>query len=328
MCKLSKINILVLFSLFFISACSKKLNVPTSLATLKPIVRIMVTDKSSFPDAPRFSMTLYSDQRLELSGIAGIDKIGQYTTMLSAQERDMFIKMVADFKRGHFTSLEDKNKFWYDVIYYPLKKEVSMGDAVQEAATTERMTMLIGKIEDFVRFKNWLKKSDAPSFMSSKDAGNILVTLKAGTSPNEVASFDKFKDMKFKAMMQTDKNSNTWLFAFAEGIKTNDAVYKVKSHANVLGAAPNALIDVAENIKSFENQQLIVQFKEAVNIDEWAKSYAAYQMKAIEKVAPDLNYWVLSFNSSTIFAKDLIEKVKQDTKVKEAQLNRKASARD
>lgn len=328
MCKFSKVNILAFSFLLFFVACSKKAVVPTSLATLKPIVRIMVTDKSSFPDVVRFTMTLYSDQRLELSGVSGIDKIGQYTTMLTETERDMFIKMVSVFKRGHFTTLDESKKYWYDVIYYPLKKDLSMGDAVQEAATTEKMVTLIGKIEDFVAYKNWLKKSEAPNFMNGKDAGNMLVTLKQGASPSEIINSEKYKDIKFKAVMQTDKNSNTWLFAFAEGFKTFDAVYKVKSHPLVLGAAPNALIDINENMKAFENQQLIVQFKEAVNIDEWVKTYSMYQMKSVEKVAPDLNYWVVSFNSSTIFAKDLITKIKQDMKVKEAQLNRRVSSRD
>lgn len=328
MCKFSKINILAFSFLFLLASCSKKLVVPTSLATLKPIVRVMVTDKSSFPDVVRYTMTLYSDQRLELTGFSGIDKIGQHTTMLTPQELDKFVKKVSTFNRGHFTVMVDKSKFWYDVIYYPLKKDISMGDAVQEAEQTEKMSALLSEIDDLVNFKNWLKKNDAPNFMSGKDAGNMLVTLKSGTSPNEVVNFEKFKDMKFKSVLQTDKNSNTWLFTYAEGIKTPDAVYKVKSHPNVLGAVPNALIDINENMKSFENQQLIIQFKETVNIDEWVKSYSMYQMKSVEKVAPDLNYWVVSFNSSTIFAKDLITKVKQDAKVKEAQLNRRVSARD
>jgi hypothetical protein len=328
MYKLSKFNLLFIVPLFFLAACAKKTFTTPSLATLKPIARIMVTDKSSFPDAPRYSMTLYSDQRLEFTGFAGIDKIGQYTTMLSAKEKENFIQLIAAFKRGHFTVLEDQKKLWYDVIYYPLKKEISMGDAVQEALQTERMSAFLGKTEDFVTYKNWLKKTEAPNFVSGKDAGNMLVTLKQGTSPNEVVKSEKYKEWKFKAVMPSDKMSNTWLFTFAEGNSTADAVYKIKSHPNVLGAIPNALIDIDGNMKSFENQQLIVQFKEKVNIDEWIKTYEMYEMKVVEKVAPDLSYWVVAFNSSTIFAKDLIAKIKQDGKVKEAQLNRRVSVRE
>ncbi len=320
-------HLLPIFTLFLLVACARKTTIPPSLATLKPVGRVMVTDKSNFPDVNRYTMTLYSDQRLELTGTSGIDKIGQHTTMLSPKEKEMFIAMFAKFKRGHFTFFDDKEKFLYDVIYYPLKKELSMADAVQLPQTPD-MQSFISKVNEFLTYKNWLRKTDVPSFFSGADAGNMLVTLRNGAAPSAVTTAAKYADMKFKTIIQTDKISNTWLFGFAEGIKTTDAVYKIKSHPDVLGAVPNILIDLEKNIKTFENQSLIIQFKQSVTIEDWVKTYAANGMKAGERVAPDLNYWVVTYNSSTLSAKEMIAKIKSDPKVAEAQLNRKVSVRE
>jgi hypothetical protein len=235
--------------------------------------------------------------------------------------------MLAKLKRGHFTYLDEKVQFLYDIIYYPLKKDVSMNDLIRVPLTPD-LEVLLTSINDKLTYKKWLRKTDAPKFMSGADAGNMLVTLKVGVQPSEVINNPKFQDAKFKALIQTDKTSNTWLFGFAEGMKTSDAVYKIKSNANVMGAIPNALININENLKVFENQELIVQFNTNVNIEDWVKNYAANEMKAGEKVAPDLNYWVVSYNASTLSAKEMLAKIKQDSKVVEAQLNKKVSTRE
>lgn len=319
-------NLLPLVALFFLSACAKKVAEP-SLATLKPVMRIKVVDKSSFPEAILYTMTAYNDQRLEFTGYASVDKIGSYTTMMSAKHQAEFIAKTKQFKQGHFTFMQASNQMFYDVLYYPLKKELSMADAIQ-LPETPNMTAFIAQVNDLVTYKKWLKKENAPKMLSDKDAGNIIVTMKINSLPEEITKAEKYADMQFKAIKQTDKNSNTWLFGFAPGIKTVDAVYKIKSHPNVLGAIPNTLLMIDENLKIFENQELIVQFKENVNIEDWVKGYTANGMKSLERVAPDLNYWLVSYNSSTLGAKEMLSRIKSDAKVSEAQMNRKISIRE
>jgi hypothetical protein len=318
--------LLPIVALFFLSACAKKVVEP-SLATLKPVMRVKVVDKASFPEAILYTLTMYNDQRLEFTGYASVDKIGNYTTMMSAKNQADFIAKTSQFKKGHFTFSQASNQLFYDVLYYPLKKEISMADAIQ-LPETPNMTAFIAQINDLVTYKKWLKKENAPKMFSDKDAGNMIVTLKVNTLPEEITKAEKYADMQFKAIKQTDKNSNTWLFGFAPGIKTADAVYKIKSHPTVLGAIPNTLLMVDENLKVFENQELIVQFKENVNIEEWVKAYSANGMKYLERVAPDLNYWLISYNSSTLGAKEMLARIKSDTKVSEAQMNRKVSIRE
>jgi hypothetical protein len=308
------------------TACSKKTQ-PTSLATLKPVARILVKDKSSFPDVHRYTMSLYSDQRLEFTGYTEAEKLGNYTTMFGAEEMAMFVAMTKKFGKGHFSYLDEKNKLHYDVLYYPLKKEISMSDAVVLPLTAD-MSAFVSKVQDIVEYKKWIKKEQAPKIMTETDAGNLLVTLRMDGKITDLVKYEKFADLKFKAIQQTDKNTNSWLMAFAPSFKTSDAVYRIKQHPDVLGAIPNSLINVSENLKAYETQELIVQFKEKVLLAEWVKPYANYDMKALEQVAPDMNYWTVSFNSTKINAKDLITRIKQDTKVTEAQMNRKVSIRE
>jgi ASC-1-like (ASCH) protein len=318
--------LLPVLGLFLLTACAKKTIAP-SLATLKPLMRLKVVDKASFPETVIYNATLYNDQRLELSGNANIDKIGNYTTMLNAREQADFIASVAKFKRGHFTFLQNPNQTFYDVIYYPLKKEISMSDAIQLPETPD-MQAFVSKINDFLTYKKWLKKENAPKILSDKEASDMIVTLKVNTTPNEIIKSEKYAGIKLKAIMQTDMTSNTWLFGFAPEVKVNDAVYKIKSHPNVLGAVPNTLLIVEDNLKVYENQELIVQFKGAESIEEWVKTYAANEMKSLGQVAPDMNYWVVSYNSATLGAKEMLTRIKADPKVVEAQLNRKVSNRE
>ncbi|MFZ4544030.1 MAG: hypothetical protein ACOYOA_08285 [Saprospiraceae bacterium] len=310
----------------FLSSCAKK-NSPVTIATLKPIARIKLVDKSQFPEIIRYTLSYYSDQRLELTGNSGMDKIGNYTTMLSAKDNEAFNAMLKKFKRGHFTYNDSKQQLSYDVLYFPLKKEISMGDAIQ-LPMTPYMGLFITQVEDFIAYKNWYKKDLAPKLLSEKDAGNMMVTLKSGVKPAVVINNPKFADMKLKTVSVCDEKNNTWLFGFLPGMKTADAVYRIKSDPAVLGAIPNTIINLDENLKIYSKVEIIVQFKENIGIQDWIKTYVANDMKVIEKVAPDLNYWLLSFDDSTIAAKELITKIKSDPRVAEVQMNKKVGSRE
>lgn len=300
-----------------------------TLATLKPVVKLKVVDKTELPEHIRYTMTLYTDQRLELTGMHDIEKIGGHTTMLTDIEYKRFMASLHELNRGHFI-FDDKSAkeiISYDVVFYPLKKDMSMADGIQ-LPKTPKMDNFTTQLSDYLSFKKWINRDNAPKILSDKDAGNILTTLKIGTLPKAVESDPKYSELKFKAIRQTDVNTNTWLFSFGNGFSTADAVYKIKSHQNVLGAIPNTIVNKVENMKFYENQELIVQFKEKVNIDEWIKAYAQNNMKAIEQIAPDLNYWTVSYNSSTLSAKEMIARIKLDSKVSEAQINKKVSIRE
>lgn len=307
--------------LFLLSSCARKVSVPT-LATLKPVAKIKVVDQSEFPEVVKYTLSFYSDQRLELTGNSGMDKIGNYTCMLSAKDNEKFMDMLKKFKRGHFTYIDAGKKLSYDVIYFPYKKEISMGDAIQ-LPLTSYMSAFVTQVEDFIAYKKWLKKENAPKLLSSKDDGNMMVTLKHGVKPAAIIANPKFSDMSLKALFPTDLRTNTWLFGFAPGMKTTDAVYRIKADPAVLGAIPNSIINIEENLKTFEKVEVVVNFKARVVAEDWIKKYAAYEMKAVEKVEPDSNDWVLTFNDSLISAKALFAIISSDAMVSGVQMSQR-----
>jgi len=320
--KISSLKALSLIAFVIsLSACSKKVLVPT-LATLKPLAKIKVVDKSSFPEVVKYSLSYYSDQRLELTGNSDMDKIGNFTTMLSAKDDQKFSGMLRKFKRGHFTYNDDAKKLSYDVIYFPYKKEISMGDAIQ-LPMTSYMGAFLTQIEDFITWKKWLKKDSAPKLLSTKDDGNMMVTLKSGVKPATVIANPKFSDLALQALYSSDEKTNTWLFGFTAGIKTSDAVYRIKANPAVLGAIPNSIINVEENLKSSENVDIIVRFKENTAPQDWVKKYAAYQMKMVQRIETGSNEWWMTFNDSLISGKSLFAMIKSDAAVADVKINQK-----
>lgn len=320
--KISQLPILFVFVLLF-TACAKKTTLP-SRATLIPLARVTVTDKSSFPEAMQYAVSLYSDQRLEMNGVAGTDKIGAYTTMLSQKEMQEFQKLISVYKRGHFTYLEPTKKLWYDFIYYPLKKDISMNDAIQEGQTA-KMIALTMKVEEFLNDKKWINKNDAPKLFLDVDDGTMLITLKEKVMPKDIAATEKYAPLKLKAIRQTDKRSNTWHVAFDKTLKTADAVYKVKSHPDVLGAIPNHLINITENLSVFQQKELIVQFKDKTDANDWVKQYSG--LKALKQLSTENNTWLINADEAIMPSKEWIAKIKQDIKVTEVQSNKKVSLR-
>ena len=319
-------NSMLRFSALFVfvvvfASCAKKASLPT-IATLKPVARIKLVDKSDFPEVLKYTLSYYSDHRLELTGNSGMDKIGNYTTMLSEKDNHVFSEMLKKFKRGHFTYNDSGRKLFYDVVYFPYKKEISMGDAIQ-LPLTPSMSAFLTQVEDFITYKKWLKKENAPKLLSANDDGNMMVTLKNGVKPAAVIANPKFSDLGLKVIMASDEKTNTWLFGFAPGIKTADAVYKIKADPAVLGAIPNAIINVDENLKIFQKVDIVVRFKGEPAVQDWIKKYAAYELKSVERMGSDTTAWWMTFNDSLISAKALFAMMKSDAAVAEVQISQR-----
>jgi hypothetical protein len=294
-------------------------------ADLKAVAKYYATDKDQVPQRPMFTLALYNDARLELQGYSQIDKIGGFTTMLNDKEYAQIIAMMKKMNQGHVVYNHPKLNYTYDLLYYPLKKDISMADGVLLENSTD-MVLFNAHIDDLIQYKNWVKKEDAPAIFSNQPSKELIVSVKAGGSAVQAA---KGIDPKFGAVAKTclDPMTHTWLVTYAAGTPV-EVINALKRNEDVIGVVENQVINKAQNLEKFNEQELIVQFNQTVTMEDWVKTYASQKMKTIKQVAPNMNYYVVSFDSSILNAKEMITLIKKDTKVVEAQTNKKVFARE
>lgn len=79
--------------------------------------------------------------------------------------------------------------------------------------------------------------------------------------------------------------------------------------------------------KVFENQ-LIIEPAENVSLTNWFQRYQRYDLQLIKKVAPELDYWLVSFNLKLISQKDMAKLLKSDRDLKSVEVNRPIENRD
>jgi hypothetical protein len=315
---------LLLVSLSLFSACSSSKTTEITRATLAPVVKIYAIDKESVPNKPAYIFSLYNDQRLEFQGYALTEKIGSFTTMMNAAEYSKFVNLIKKANEGHFAYNHSKENIGFDVLYYPLKQANTMADT-KNIAQNEQTIMITAALEDLIKYKNWYKKDDAPKIWGEVIPNEFIVTLKAGGSAVQVAK-------KLNATYGSEAKvclsplTHTWLIAFNKGDRKT-FWDELKKGEDVITVAENVKTNSIKNLELFDNQELIVQFKQEINIDEWVKTYAKNQMQKVNQVAPNMNYYVVSYNSGTLPAKEMIALIKKDTKVAEIQTNKKVLPR-
>ena len=91
--------------------------------------------------------------------------------------------------------------------------------------------------------------------------------------------------------------------------------------------ANGTVINKEEIGKGIENQ-LIIEPAENVSLTNWFIRYQRYDLQLIERVAPDLDYWLVSFNLKLISQKDMIKLLKGDRNLKSVEVNRQIGERD
>jgi hypothetical protein len=320
---LKNLTFLTLFLAFF-SSC-KTPQLPMTLAELNVVSKIYIMDKEAMPNRPFYTLSLYSDQRLELQSVGRIDKLGSFSTALSNKEYANLVGLMKKQNIGLHNFNHPKENVGYSISYFPLKTDISMANSklITDASYVSEFMALI---DNLVANKNWFKKEDAPMVFGEKLANQYLVSVKRDGKIEDVIK-SMAADYGAKAVKCTDKTYNTWLVATDKGDK-NLTILEFRKNPNVMGVIENSLINKEKNIKIFNNQELIVNFNQAVKIEDWVKTYEKYKMVSERQVAPDMNFYVVSFDATMIGAQEIMALIKKDSKVAEVQTNKKVLPRE
>ena len=315
---------LLLVSLSLFTACSSRKTSEITRATLAPVVKIYMIDKDAMPNKPAYVLSLYNDQRIEFQGYSLTDRIGSFTTMLNNKEYAAFVNLIKKPNEGHFAYNHPTKTVGYDVLYYPLKQVNTMADT-KNLPQTEQTIMITAAVEDLIKYKNWYKKENAPKIWGDAIPNEFVVVMKAGGSAVQVA---KSLNPTYGAVAKTclDPMSHTWLLSFDKGDRIT-FIDALKKGEDVISVSENLSMNNTKNIQLFDNQELIVQFKQEVNIEDWVKTYAANKMQKVKQVAPNMSYYVVSYDVATLSAKKMIALIKKDAKVVEVQTNKEVLPR-
>lgn len=73
--------------------------------------------------------------------------------------------------------------------------------------------------------------------------------------------------------------------------------------------------------------QLIVQPHEGKLTEDWISRYKEYGLKLERKISPDLEYYLLSYDDTSIDPKEMLEKIKSDPAIRLAEFDKKIDSR-
>lgn len=85
--------------------------------------------------------------------------------------------------------------------------------------------------------------------------------------------------------------------------------------------------DEQANSSEIIDDQFIVELNSNVFMSEWLRKYKQYDVRLVKKVAPDLNYWVISFSKQKTTSSELFAIFKQDKELKMVEQNKRVSPR-
>lgn len=74
--------------------------------------------------------------------------------------------------------------------------------------------------------------------------------------------------------------------------------------------------------------EIIVEPNANTDIEKWLQRYQGYDLAIVKKIAPNFNYYLLSWNTSIITPDEMLAKLKSDKELKSAEFNKKIMKRD
>jgi Domain of unknown function (DUF6438) len=110
--------------------------------------------------------------------------------------------------------------------------------------------------------------------------------------------------------------------------------YKLEKLANSTGWKLEKANDNPTNTSTNEHEtkalenQLILAPAENVSLTNWFQRYQRYDLQLIKKLAPSLNFWLVSFNTKLISQEEMIKLLKGDKDIKSVEVNRVLEERD
>ncbi len=80
--------------------------------------------------------------------------------------------------------------------------------------------------------------------------------------------------------------------------------------------------------KEFIANQLIVQLKPGIDTKRWLRKYYLQEMELVESISSDSNYWLFSFNPENKHPQMMLDMVRNDSDVINAEFNKRLSLRE
>lgn len=74
--------------------------------------------------------------------------------------------------------------------------------------------------------------------------------------------------------------------------------------------------------------EIIIQPKVNVNMDNWVGRYQGYEVKVVKKIAPNLSYYLITWNTNIISPEEILQKIKSDMDIQSAEFNKKIMQRE
>lgn len=80
--------------------------------------------------------------------------------------------------------------------------------------------------------------------------------------------------------------------------------------------------------QNIAQNEIIIQPKDDVNIDQWVKRYEGYKVVIKQKLAPNFNYYIITWDSEVIGSEEMLQKIKGDSEIILASFNKMITTRD
>lgn len=74
--------------------------------------------------------------------------------------------------------------------------------------------------------------------------------------------------------------------------------------------------------------EIIIEPNDNVMLQKWFKRYDGYGVYLIKKIAPNLNYWLISYNQEIIKPQEMLLIIQQDKDIKKAEFNKRIIPRE
>jgi len=158
-----------------------------------------------------------------------------------------------------------------------------------------------------------------------------------------------FSDSKFSEFPTSYKSNIADLPMIKIGFNSGDSLKVVSGKENrpdellklqielekVADAGGWELIDSYENVVKSDQKAEVVIIKEEIILEpqsgtllaKWIKNYEEFEVRLIKKIAPELNYFLITYNRDLIKSDDMLRLLIDDPAIKSAEFNKKTSQR-
>lgn len=73
--------------------------------------------------------------------------------------------------------------------------------------------------------------------------------------------------------------------------------------------------------------EIIILPKPGISLPRWFRSYEEYGVRVLKKIAPNQNYWLITYDEGKIKPEEVLQMIKADEKILEAEFNKETTER-